>query len=162
MNEMLIWGMALIGAAFLLFILEVFVPSGGVISLTGIVVAIAGIVCLFMYKTTWGFAGLGVVVVLGPLTSYFMFTQVLPNTPMGRQLFLTDQQKPESIERSDREASSRLVGLVGVAETDLRPVGRVRVGDDKLEAMSEVAMIEAGAEIRITSVEGNTIRVRPA
>ena len=49
MEPKLLWGLGLIGAALLLLLLEIFIPSMGVLFVTAIVVALAGVVTLFTY-----------------------------------------------------------------------------------------------------------------
>ena len=44
MEPKLLWGLGLIGAALLLLLLEIFIPSMGVLFVTAIVVALAGVV----------------------------------------------------------------------------------------------------------------------
>ena len=57
-------------------------------------------------------------------------------------------------------ARSELVDEEGTALTDLRPVGTVRVGDQKVEALAETGVISAGSRVRVVSVSDNQGRVR--
>ena len=58
MDPMLLWGLILLAAALLLTVIEIFVPSAGLISMVAAAVAIAGIVCLWIYDAFWGVSGL--------------------------------------------------------------------------------------------------------
>jgi membrane-bound ClpP family serine protease len=51
------------------------------------------------------------------------------------------------------------VGDVGVAETMCRPVGKVRFGDDLLDASSEGGIVERGATVRVLANDGNRLIV---
>lgn len=165
MNEtLLIWGIALIAASFLLLGLEIFIPSGGLIAVTSGLVAISGVICLFRYDTVWGLTGALAVLVIGPIVGAF-FIKIWPDTPMGRRLVhgenadetIEKQRFDEAQERNDRLA---LIGLEGEALTTLRPVGTARIGTRRIEVLSETGWIEAGSKIRVMSVDGIEVRVR--
>lgn len=162
MNEgLLLWGLALLAAALLLIIVEVFVPSGGVISFTAVVVAIAGVVCLFRVHVLWGFSGLLSMMILGPLVGFFALN-ILPSTPMGRRLIHGDSAPAdgEDAETPVPDPMASLVGMEGTAITDLRLVGTVRVDGKKHPAISELSFIPAGSKVRVVGVDGGELRVR--
>jgi membrane-bound ClpP family serine protease len=162
---MLSLGVGLLAVAFLLIVVEAFVPSGGIIGIVAVLCAVAGIVSLFQYKTSWGVSGMLTTVVLGPMV-FFFAVSMLPSTPFGRRLI----GEPSEAELADREANERalrdryqaMVGLEGVAITDLRPVGEARFGGERHEVLAEGGLIEAGTAVRITRAEPNMIKVRVA
>lgn len=160
-DAMLIWGLALLAAAVLLVVIEVFVPSGGLIGIVSAGVAIAGVVCLFRYSTTWGLAGSLFVVVGGPALFIFALN-MLPSTPTGRAMMgeIDPEQRAEA-ERRERERLASLVGAEGVALTDMRPVGVVRVEGERHEATADTSYIRSGQKIRVTGVDMSTLKVRP-
>jgi len=163
-DAMLYWGLALIAAAVLLLIVEAFVPSGGIIAMVSGVAAVAGVVLLFRVSVSWGFIGLLLVAVLGP-TSFFFALNMLPQTPMGRALLGAPSEEEElARELAQDEAEAARAALVrkeGVALTDLRPVGEIRVDGERLEATAVAGLIDAGTKIVITKVDSSHIRVRP-
>jgi membrane-bound serine protease (ClpP class) len=57
-------------------------------------------------------------------------------------------------ERSD------LVGIEGVALSDLRPAGVARFGDDRIDVVTQGDFIPTGARLRVLRVEGNRVTVR--
>jgi len=159
----LIWGLALLAVGVLLVIVEVFIPSAGVIAFTAAACSLAGIVALFKYDTTWGFIGILSVMVLGP-TAFGFAMKVWPSTPMGRRMM--GAKSPEELE-TDRLAAEEerkrwlsLLGAEGVALTDLRPVGVVRIDGRRYDALAETTMITKGQKIRVTILEDNQIKVR--
>jgi membrane-bound serine protease (ClpP class) len=161
MNELLLLGLGLMAAALLLVVIEVFIPSAGVISLVAAAVAITGVVVLFRVSAGWGAAGLLAMVILGPLTGFFAL-QILPNTPMGRRmLFGEAEQERAVLTEGAMQAPDHLLGAEGVAVTDLRPIGEIRVGEERIDAVSEISFLSAGARVRITGVEPTRVRVRP-
>ncbi|MBM4109491.1 MAG: hypothetical protein FJ255_11910 [Phycisphaerae bacterium] len=163
MDPMLLWGLGLIGAAILLVVLEVFVPSAGVITVTAVVVAIAGVVCLFIYETVWGVAGMLTVAVLGPVVG-FGALQLWRHTPLGRKMIgVPSDEEVEArreAERHEQESRLALIGAEGVALTDLRPVGVVRIGEHRMDALAQTFMIPAGSRVKVVHVEGTQVKVR--
>jgi membrane-bound ClpP family serine protease len=163
-ESLLFWGLGLIAAGLLLIIVEVFVPSGGLIALVAAGCSIAGVYCLFRYNTTWGLLGILVLVVGGP--AFFAFAlKIWPSTPMGRKLM--GERPPEVVEAErladlkSREALHALVGAEGKVLTDLRPIGMIEVDGRRYDALAQSSFVPAGSMVRITAVEGNQIRVRP-
>jgi len=52
------------------------------------------------------------------------------------------------------------LGATGVAETDLRPAGRARIDGRHLDVVAE-GFVPPGGAVRVVSVRGNVITVRP-
>lgn len=164
---LLLLGLGLIAASLLLIVVEVFVPSGGLIAITAGIAALVGVISLlFRYDPWWGLMGLIALMVIGPAALGFAL-KVWPNTPLGRKMLLGDTTEDQleaqrQQERSERDALQALVGAEGVAMTDLRPVGAVRIDGTRYDALAEVGVIAAGTKVRVTKVEFNQIKVREA
>lgn len=160
---MLFWGIGLLAASLLLIIIEVFVPSAGMIAVVASASAVAGVVCLFRVSPGWGIAGLATVFVLGPLTLAFAL-KVWPSTPIGRAML--GEPTPEEAEAArlaaqrERDAMLALVGAEGRVLTDLRPVGIVEIAGQRHEALAESALIRSGARVRVTRIDAGQIKVR--
>lgn len=163
MEPKLLWGLGLIGAALLLLLLEVFIPSMGVLFVTAVVVALAGVVTLFTYDAVWGLAGLLAVLVLGPMIGYFGLN-IWKNTAIGRRMIGSkteaEIEEAKQAEMRERDRMLALVGTEGEALTDLRPVGVARFEGKKLDVTSELGLIPKGSRVKITAVEGALIKVR--
>ncbi|MEO1582965.1 MAG: NfeD family protein [Planctomycetota bacterium] len=168
MEPMLIWGLSLLAVTVVLIVIELFVPSGGVIAVAAGIVGIAGVVCLFRMDENpvlWGSLGIILLLVLFP-ASFALWVKLLPTTPWGRALL---GERPEEERRAviDRESDARdelhaLVGERGVAVTPLMPVGMVDLEAGRHEALAEGVAIERGQAVRVTGVTGTQLRVRPA
>jgi membrane-bound ClpP family serine protease len=162
-DPMLFWGLGLLAASLLLVIIEVFVPSGGMIALLAGGSAIAGVYCLFRVDWTWGVIGIASVLILGPLAFSFAL-RVWPSTPMGRKMM--GEKTPEQLEAerlaeaNERDRLAALVGAEGVVLTDLRPVGVVQIDGNRFDALAESAFIRAGTKVKVTVVQPNQIKVR--
>jgi len=162
-EEMLYWGLGLLAASLLLVVVDVFIPSGGLIALVSTGCAVGGIVCLFRVGALWGLAGLGTMIVLGP-TAFAFALKVWPSTPMGRRML---GEKPAEEIEADRLAALRererylgMVGAEGVVLSDLRPVGVVQIDGHRYDALSESGFIPVGSKVRITLAEPSQIKVR--
>ena len=163
-EQELVWGVILVVAALALFLLEVFVPSMGLLSMLGIGLAIAGLVLLFRADPLIGVVGLVAMVVLGPMILVFGL-KVFPHTPIGRAILFggkTQEQVEQEAAAQQAEADRRLalIGMEGTALTVLRPVGAVRIEGQRYDALSELGMIQPGARVKVTAVDGTQVKVR--
>lgn len=159
METMLVAGLGLLAVSLILIMIEAFVPSGGIIGLVAGCCAIAGVVALFRYSSMWGLSGMLTVLVLGPMC-FFSAVRMLPNTPLGRSLI---GPAPEEIARdlhADDENRLALMDARGTAVTDLRPIGLVEIDGQRHDAVAEGGLIDRGAPVRVTGVDGLQIRVR--
>ncbi len=163
MEPKLLWGLGLLAASILLLVLEIFVPSAGVIAFIAAACGLAGVISLFVYDTAWGVAGLLTMLIAGPGT-FFWGLSLWRHTPLGRKIIgETDEEAVLAQRRAEEEAKlaqQRMVGQEGVAATDLRPVGVVIIDGQRYDALSEMSLIATGTKVRVTVVEGNQIKVR--
>jgi membrane-bound ClpP family serine protease len=162
-DTLLIWGLALLGISVILLVLEVFIPSGGVIAAVAGVCSLAGVIMLWRYDTTWGVLGLLFVLVVGPAGIYWAL-KTMPYTPVGRALLGgrpdDEVEAQEDAERDRLMRRKALVGQTGVAVADMHPVGEIDVGGEVFEALAEHAWIDAGDPVLVTHADGLAIRVR--
>lgn len=165
MSDPLLWGLALVALGFILIAIEAFVPSAGLIAIASCICAIAGVVLLWIADIRFGVSGMLAVIILGPALFFFLMN-ILPSTPAGRALLgEEDERANEARELADRDRFDELrslVGLEGVALSDLRRVGTVQVDGGRYDALAEVQQIEAGEKIVVTAAEMNQLRVRKA
>lgn len=163
MEPKLLWGLGLLAASILLLVLEIFIPSAGVISFIAAGCAVVGVVSLFLYDAVWGVAGLLTMLIAGPGV-FFWGLSLWRHTPIGRKIIgETDEEAVLAQRRAEEEAKlalQRMVGTEGIAATDLRPVGVVIINGQRYDALSEMSLIAAGTKVRVTVVDGNQIKVR--
>lgn len=163
-QALLLWGLGLLAASLLLIVIEVFVPSGGLIALVAAGCAIGGIVALFRYHPWWGVIGIAVLLILAPMAFSFAI-RVWPSTPLGRRML--GERSPEEIEaarereRRQHEELRALIGQQGTVLTDLRPVGLVQIGNRRYDAISETGYVRAGQRVRVAGADSMQLRVRP-
>lgn len=167
----LMWGFILAAGAVGLLFLELLVPSGGLIGLLCGVATIGSIVAFFKHSTSFGVASLVLYAILGPVLVVFVF-RVWVHSPLARRMVLggVDEPLPEGeqdalkvSERARMERLDKLRGLIGaegVTETALRPVGFVKINGQRVDAMAESGVVEAGTPVVVTDVYDNQIKVR--
>lgn len=81
--------------------------------------------------------------------------------PGARRLMLQGNISTEQGYTAVRDMS-RWLHRRGVAETPLRPAGKVRVDGELLDAVSQGDLIDKGAEIEICKIDGNRLVVKQA
>ncbi|MFH0946816.1 MAG: NfeD family protein [Planctomycetota bacterium] len=102
--------------------------------------------------------------------SYVLSRYVLPKTPILRRMILDTGVAPATLEGSASAlpaaggAAGRQVkaGDLGSAISYLRPAGKVELGDEHLDAVSEGDYIERGERIVVLRIESNHVVVRRA
>jgi membrane-bound serine protease (ClpP class) len=151
----------LAAAGVLAIILEVFIPSAGIIGIAGLGSIIASIVIAYQQLGNLiGSIYLVVVLVLVPvfIVLYFRF---FPRSPVGRWLISQDRQAPEKGYSSfTPEKYADLIGKEGISLTILRPAGMVRIDGQKYSAVTGGEFIEKDKPVKVVKVEGSRVVVR--
>ncbi len=155
------WATVLIIAAVLLYVLEIFIPSGGIVGFFATGSLIAGVICLFWIDTTIGLIATVIVLITAPFV-LALFIKIFPDTPIGRLLTLRDRQEGKKVnyDRDFAEVEDQLVGKQGVAVSGLRPVGTCEIDGKRFECLAEGGIIDGGEKIEVTRVAGMEIKVR--
>ena len=156
------WAILLLLVGFALVVLEVFVPSGGVIAILSAVAIVAAMVIAFQDSATTG-PGVGLVfatitLIAVPALIALAF-KLWPRTPMGRA-FLGDLPTDADVVPDD--ARRALLGRVGVARTKMLPSGAVEIDGQMVDAVTQGQAIEPGTYVVVAEVRGNRVLVRPA
>jgi membrane-bound ClpP family serine protease len=159
----LAWSVLLLLIGLALVMLEVFVPSGGVLGVVAVTAIVASIVMAFYHRgLEIGFVFFAVATVAVPVVLVLAF-RWWPLTPMGKRLLLDVPSAadvlPDSLQRRQLRA---LVGKTGVAKSLMLPSGSVLVDGLTVDALSEGTPIETGQRIRVIEVHGNRVLVRLA
>lgn len=182
---MFFWAHSFVGQftmlAILLFLLglvllaiEIFViPGFGVTGISGILLLVTSLALVTLEKmpesseewlhlgstlTTFALSLIGAIAVAIAVASF------LPHIPYANRLMLAppdeDEDGTDSEHAQAAEALAALLGAMGIAETPLRPAGKVRFGDEYLDVVSEGEYIMPGSRVQVVEIEGNRIVVK--
>lgn len=144
-----------------LTLLDIFVPSGGVLLFLSVTAGFASVLFGYRSGTTEGMVMLGVVVGSIPFLA-FLAIKIWPHTPIGKRIILptpTDSEE-KSVESKPHDPFVDLVGKVGVAQNSLLPTGHVRIQHRNYNATSVTEVIEAGQLVEVIGVRERNLLVR--
>jgi membrane-bound serine protease (ClpP class) len=166
---LLVVGLVLLGV-------ELFViPGFGIVGITGIILIVAALFMMLVQNPPPGVPALpgqiwtavwrlGLAIIGSAVAILLLYRFVLPHTPIFGALVLTTQQQHKAgfhaSEGSELAEPEKLIGLVGVAKTKLRPAGKGLFGGEPLDVVTDGDFIDAGATVEIVEVESNRIVVR--
>ena len=154
----------LIITAFVLFggliVLELFIPSNGVLTIAAIACLIYGLVNCFLVSAWLGFVV--TIITIATLPVFLVaLVRIWPNTWIGRRIAIRAAERAApGASIPDSGKLDKLVGQVGQAITDLRPVGAVMFGSDRVDCVAETGQIETGTKVTVIRVEGVRVVVR--
>jgi membrane-bound serine protease (ClpP class) len=158
----LVWVAALFLVGLGIIVLEVFVPSGGVLGFVSLAALVAAVATAFFelgMAAGMGMVALTVVavpVVLGVAFRWF------PQTALGRRVLPPPPEPADVVpDAPGRRRARDLIGRRGRTTSDLLPWGTVSVGDDAIDGVSESGAIDAGTDIEVVGVQGSSVVVRP-
>ena len=158
-----VWVAALFLVGIGVIVLEVFVPSGGVLGFVSVAAIIAAIATAFLELGVGaGTAMIALSVVVVPVILGLAF-RWFPETPLGRRVLPAPPEAADVVPDAPRRRRARdLVGQRGRTTSDLLPWGTVEVGSESLDGVSEGGPIDAGSEIIVVAAQGAAVVVRPA
>jgi membrane-bound ClpP family serine protease len=159
----LVWVLALLLIGLAVMVLEVFVPSGGVLGFLSVVAILAAIVMAFVQQgMAFGLAVAGVAFVAVPAVLALAF-RWFPDTPLGRRVLPPPPEPDEVLPDAERRRAVRgLVGRRGRTTSELVPWGTVEVDGVRCDAMSESGPIPPDSLVEVTGVQGAAVVVRTA
>lgn len=154
----LAWSILLMLVGCVVLVLEVFIPSGGLLAVLSAAAFIGSIVIAFQRGPVTGFAFVMTTVIAVPLMLVLAF-HFWPKTKIGRA-FLGELPRDEDVLPDDPHRA--LVGRVGIARSKMLPSGAVEIDGQMIDALSQGQAIEPGQNVVVTEVRANRVVVRPA
>ena len=158
---MFYWALLLLGIGLFVVVLELFLPSAGILGILAGALIVTSIVLGFMDSLKSGALILLLTVIALPSLLGAM-VKIWPHTPLGKMILLKDL-KPEDVlpNRPHNEQKSNLEGQLGIAKTKMLPSGIVIINGEKYDAISEGFAIDAGDPIKVVSVRENRVYIQP-
>ncbi len=163
--------LALIVLGVALLAVELWLPGFGIFGMLGTLLLVAGVILTMSERPLsggwwpelislrralgqFGAAVVGTAVLIWAIQRWF------PKTRAYHALVLT-----ASTSRTQGFTSSHvptdLLGQTGVALSDLRPAGVVRLGDSRLDVVTDGEFVPAGTRVRVVQVDGFRVVVEP-
>ena len=160
--------------ALILFAVEIFIPTAGMVGILCGISAVGSILAFFQYSGSAG--GLAILTYLIATPFLLIYgVKLWSQSPLGRRLILggTDAvdaqgRDEEGVEaeiaaerREAMELEQSMIGRVATTVTPLRPIGVIRIDDRRRDALAESGIIEEGVEVEIVEIVDDQIKVRP-
>jgi len=155
----MVWALLVLLLAIALIVMEMFVPSGGVLGILAAVAVVAAVVtAYYLSGPVRGTLFLAVTVCTVPAVIVLTF-HWWPRTPLGRRM-LIQPPSPEQV-RPEAFRLRELIGRTGHARSKMLPSGAIVLDRRTYDAVSEGLAIEPGTPVRVVAVRGTHIVVRP-
>lgn len=152
------WAVVLMVVGCGILVLEIFIPSGGLLSFLAFVALVGSMVVAFNQSLTTGLSFMAVAVLAVPLAIAIAF-KLWPKTPMGKAIL---GELPSEEETRPDDPRRSLVGRVGVAQSLMLPSGAVLIDGKLFDAVSQGMAIDPGQPVVVVEVKANRVMVRPA
>jgi membrane-bound serine protease (ClpP class) len=168
------WEILLFIIGLILLILELFLfPGFGVAGISGIICMVAGLTCSMIDNVGFDFSHVPTVMIGERLMIVLLATTIALPLAMwlGKKLFessalgglaLNEVQDTKAGYTVAEEDMTSLQGQTGVAETILRPAGKVNINGKIYDAVALIAYIDKGEAIRVVGYENQSLVVNKA
>jgi membrane-bound serine protease (ClpP class) len=153
------WPIILLLCAAALMMLEVIIPSFGMLGILSATSYVFAVVLAFKVSPADGFIVAGAGLLILP-AAFLLGVRLVKKTPFGRKTLL-EGPAPSSIQRGFSESHRLLLGQRGVAATDLRPSGVAEIGGARIDVTAAADYVPKNTPLTVLRVEGTRIVVAP-
>jgi len=136
--------------ALAILVLEVFVPSGGVLAVVGGLGLLSSIYYGFEINLFLGIGQILVSIIAVPFMFYYGLKKITLNKKLDTK---------EGF-HSDKSGMDHLIDKQGVTLTSLRPSGAIIIDGKRFDVVTEGEMIDKDTPVKVTKIEGARIVVR--
>lgn len=144
--------------ALLLFVIDVFLPSGGILLFCTGLAGIASVYFGFRSGTNAGLVMLLVIMATVPVM-IVVFLKLWPHTPLGKRVML---QPPDYQTSSEHQQLKSFIGTVVVNRWPLIPTGQIQIGHRRFNAQSaDGRFIEVNQRVKVVDVRERIMVVQP-
>lgn len=157
-----VWSILLLIAGIVIVGIEMFVPSGGVLSALAAMCFIGSIVVAFMDSVQTGIIMLGATTFVVPV----MIAAAIhwwPHTPIGRRILIPRPDHPDDVlpDNEEYRALKLLVGRHGRSTSKMLPGGTIMIDRRTYEAITLGMPIDENVPIEVVEIRMNRPVVRP-
>jgi membrane-bound ClpP family serine protease len=146
-------------SAIVLALVDLYVPSAGMLVLLSLVAAVGSVMFGFQGGTTSGMTMLTLVAGSIPVLG-LVAIRIWPHTPVGRRIVLGLPPEQPTTARDEQNMLAELIGHVLVSEYPLMPGGQITIDHRPYNALAETGYIDAGQRIEVTAVRHRNLIVR--
>jgi membrane-bound serine protease (ClpP class) len=157
MDYFLIFALLAVGLLFLL--MEIFIPSAGLLGITGTAALAGSVYIAFRHSVPLGVADVVLIVVLLPI-EIVAGVKFFPKTPLGKRMILAPKDQTTAADRAPEKNLSGLMGKEGVSVSYLRPAGMAEFDGERVDVVAEGTFIDANRPVKVILVDGNRVVVR--
>ena len=143
-------GLALIGLALLLFILELITPTHGVLGVGAAVALLLGSMMLMKPGAEFEWARISLGTIIPAVVGSALLFLLIAGMGLGAQ------------SKKVLTGAEGLVGDTGKALTDLSPTGTVFIQGERWHAETDAGFTSIGTPVKVVSVDGLKLRVSPS
>ncbi|MCW3788605.1 NfeD family protein [Plebeiibacterium sediminum] len=156
------WEIIIFIIGIILIVLEIFVvPGFGITGISGIILVFTGLTLSLVDNVIFDFSNVPgkdmlmalIIVSAGTFLSFMiaipLSEKLFSTGPLAKVALQTSQKIEEGYISVDSEPKN-LVGSEGIAQTTLRPSGKVIINDELYDAVAEIGMIDKGESIIVT------------
>lgn len=160
-----LYAIGLLIAFYAIAIAEIFIPSGGFLGLTAVVVAVTSIIIGYTSSGTLAVTLTLIYVITTPILIGLLI-RLWPNTKIGRHMLNRETLEADSalpeLTTIDGTPLSAFVGRIGTATSNLLPGGEVRIDGHRTGAISTGLPIDTGTLVRVVRLHSGKLQVRAA
>ena len=149
----------LYGIGALVLIAEFFIPSHGILTVTGLGFLVAAVAMTFRISAGAGYISVVSLLILLPVAAVVAI-KYWPNTWMGRKIAPPNPVLTHEDTGNIDEKLQPFIGRHGRSITPLRPIGTCVFDGQRLECVAEVGMIERDLPIKAVGIRGRNLAVR--
>ncbi|WPR76419.1 NfeD family protein [Algoriphagus sp. NG3] len=144
----------LLGIGLVLFMIEVFLlPGTTVVGIIGLLVSVVGVYYAYLsYNLTTALWITGITVLSNVALIWYGFA-----SGIWKRFSLKTEMEGGAF---DGRTEGLAVGMVGIAVSDIKPIGKASFEDKILEVKSESGFIEVGKIVSVIKIENNKIIVK--
>ena len=151
------FGLLALGLVFIL--LEVFIPSLGILGLMAALSIVGGGVLAFIKASQSIFISYVVVSIVFIPVILFTALKLFPKTPIGKYFSLNGPSFNPRDAQAVEEGIDELINASGQTLTALRPAGIALIEGRRWDVVTRGEMVEKGVTVEVVKVEGNRIVV---
>jgi membrane-bound ClpP family serine protease len=157
-----LWAFVLLAAGLALVVLELFIPSGGILGVLAAAAFVASMFVAIRFGSSTSGATFVVAEIVGISAVIWLAIKWWPHSAIGKKIAPELPTEKDVLPDSQHLQSLRqLVGKLGQTRCPMLPSGAIAVEGQIVNAISEGMAIEAGVAVRVIEVRGNRVVVRP-